>query len=121
MTPHDARTFAAEWIAVWNAHDLGAILDHYAQGVTFYSPLIARVLGEPKVSVSGKPALEQYWARALKLAPDLRFELQEVYVGADSLTIRYQNQVGRQSAETFVFGPAGKVILSVATYVAPQT
>lgn len=115
MTLDDAQSFAADWIAVWNAHDLGAILDHYAQDVTFYSPVIARVTGEPTSYVSGKGDLERYWARALKLAPDLHFELQDLYVGADSLVVHYTNQLGRHCAETFVFAASGKIIFSVAT------
>lgn len=116
MSPDDAQCFAEAWISVWNDHDLKGILEHYADDVVFYSPMISRVLGEPVSSVSGKAALEAYWRRALSLAPDLHFDLSDVYAGAASLTIHYKNQRGRPSAETFVFGDAGKVTLSIATY-----
>ena len=108
--------FAEVWIAGWNAQDLSTILAHYADTVVFHSPMIARVTGEDRSSVTGLTALGAYWEQALKLAPDLRFELQTVLLGRDSLTILYTNQTGRQAAETFVFTPAGKVSLSIATY-----
>ena len=30
MTREEALGFAREWVAAWNAHDLGRILSHYA-------------------------------------------------------------------------------------------
>lgn len=108
--------FAETWIASWNARDLSAILAHYTDDVVFHSPMIARVTGDDRSSVSGLTALGVYWKQALELAPDLRFELQTVLLGRGALTILYINQTGRQAAETFVFTPEGKVSLSIATY-----
>jgi ketosteroid isomerase-like protein len=42
-----AREFAAAWYAAWNAHDLEAILEHYADDVEMSSPLVAALTGEP--------------------------------------------------------------------------
>ena len=55
-----AEHFAAEWIAVWNSHDLEAILKHYADDVVFHSPRIAVVMGEKVDFVAGKQALALY-------------------------------------------------------------
>ncbi len=30
MTRGEARSFAEDWIAAWNAHDVGRVLAHYA-------------------------------------------------------------------------------------------
>lgn len=118
MDRQAAHRFAEAWIAGWNAHDLPTILAHYDGAIHFHSPMIARVTGEDRASVSGLAALEAYWSRALTLAPDLRFELLDVFVGARALTIHYVNQAGRRAAETFLFNAEGKVSLSIATYLA---
>ena len=66
--------------------------------------------------VAGKAALARYWGKALAIAKDLRFHLDRVYVGSDSLTIAYRNHRGQNAAETFRFNDKGLVIESIATY-----
>jgi ketosteroid isomerase-like protein len=97
-------------VAAWNAHDLAAILAHYAEDIVFHSPRIADVLDTPASSVSGKAALRDYWTRALALTPALKFELESVLVGSDALTILYRNQQGQQVAETLVFEAGGDLV-----------
>jgi hypothetical protein len=111
-----ANQFATEWIAVWNSHNMQAILAHYDDNFEFASPLIINVVGEPSGRLKGKAAIGDYWAKALSQRPNLRFELLTVFVGVDSLVLHYQNQEGRLSAEVFEFGADGKVIRSFANY-----
>ena len=111
-----AERFADEWIAAWNSFDLNAILSHYTEDVVFHSPRIAVVMGEPVASVSGKPALARYWGKALSQGKDLRFHLERVYVGSDSLSISYRNHRAQNVVETFVFNAQGLVRESIATY-----
>jgi ketosteroid isomerase-like protein len=111
-----AEDFAREWIAVWNAHDLDAILSHYADDVVFHSPRIALVMNEPIDTLAGKPALARYWGKALSAAKDLHFTFERLYIGSNSLTIAYRNHRGQNAAETFVFDPQGLVVESIATY-----
>ena len=47
MTHAEALAFAGEWVAAWNAHDLGRILAHYADDFEMTSPYIATIAGEP--------------------------------------------------------------------------
>jgi ketosteroid isomerase-like protein len=111
-----AERFAKEWIEVWNAHDLDAILSHYAEDVVFRSPRIATVMGEKIDFVAGKPDLARYWGKALSIAKDLHFTFDRLYVGSDSITIAYRNHRGQNAAETFVFDANGHVKESIATY-----
>lgn len=111
-----AERFAADWIAAWNSYDLNAILSHYAEDVVFHSPRIAVVTGEPVEFVAGKAALSRYWSKALSQGKDLRFHLERVYVGSDSLSISYRNHRGQHVVETFVFNAQGLVAESVAAY-----
>ena len=57
IEPVEARTFAAAWIEAWNAHDIERVLSHYAEGVEFHSPFVARVAGESSGGLKGKGAL----------------------------------------------------------------
>lgn len=116
MDADSARAFAREWVKAWNDHDLGAILSHYTDDVIFHSPRIRTVAGRDADHIVGKAALEDYWGKALELARDLYFEIDQVLTGSDALTIIYTNHRQQTVAETFVFGPAGKVVRSIAAY-----
>ena len=110
-----ARRFADEWIAAWNSHDLNRILSHYAEDFEMSSPVIVQVASEPRGKLKGKKAVGAYWAKALQLIPDLRFEPVTVLTGIDSITLYYKGARG-MSAEVFFFGADGKVIKAFAHY-----
>ncbi|MEZ5893991.1 MAG: nuclear transport factor 2 family protein [Parvularculaceae bacterium] len=111
-----AAQFAGEWIAAWNARDLGRILSHYAEEIEFHSPGVARVTGRPDAFVRGKANLSDYWAKAIAAQPSLHFELERVLVGSDALTILYRNHRAQAVAETCAFNDAGEVVYSLACY-----
>lgn len=116
VTRKFAHRFAAEWISAWNSHDLERILSHYDEAFLVSSPLIAEITGEPSGKLCGKAAIGKYWAVALKLVPNLRFELNEVLAGVDSVIVRYRCY-GSPIAEVFRFTPAGKVLSAAAHYL----
>lgn len=115
MEPGFARRFADEWIAAWNSHDLERILAHYEDNFEMSSPIIATLAGEPSGKLQGKAAIGAYWSKALKNAPDLRFELLTALAGVDSVTVYYRGHRGL-SAEVLHFGPNGKVRAAFAHY-----
>src|SRR3712207_2293091 len=100
LTPADARRFADDWIAAWNAHDLDAILAHYTDDFELTSP-IAKLMNDPTGALRGKQNVRPYWRRALDRFPDLRFTLIDVFTGATSLTILYHSVQDTRAAETF--------------------
>lgn len=114
MNVDDARKFAEEWIASWNAHDLERILSHYSSDVVFLSPVAERRLGNGRVM--GVAALRAYWAAGLAAQPNLSFELIAVLTGWQCLTILYRNHRGQTVAETAEFDLGGKVARSFACY-----
>jgi ketosteroid isomerase-like protein len=111
-----ADQFAKHWIEAWNAHDLGAILSHYADDFEMSSPMIAVIAQEPSGTLRGKAAVRAYWAKALEALPTLRFELVETLLGADSITLYYKGVRG-MAAEVFVFDEQGRVRKAMAHYV----
>ena len=113
----DPHAFAAEWIAAWNSHDLDRILAHYAEDVVFHSPASSRYTGDPTGRVAGKPALRDYWSRALAAYPDLTFTLRAAYAGAGGVAIRYHSsRTGGEAVEVARFDADGLVRESAAYY-----
>ncbi|MEI7783959.1 MAG: nuclear transport factor 2 family protein [Betaproteobacteria bacterium] len=105
-----------QWVAAWNAHDLEAILAHYADDIELYSPAIVKVMGEPSGVLRGKHNVRIYWARALTLFPDLQFELRETLLGVRSITLCYLGVQGRSVAEVMHLGADGKVASAEVHY-----
>jgi ketosteroid isomerase-like protein len=112
-----AEGFATDWIDSWNSHDLDRVLSHYADDMEMCSPVIVQIAGEPSGRLRGKAAVRAYWARALKLIPNLRFELLSVLLGVDTVTLFYVGAHGRLAAEVFHFGSDRKVLKAFAHYV----
>ena len=115
-----ANHFAADWINSWNKHDLVRILSHYADDFEMSSPVIVKIVGEPSGTLKGKEAVGAYWAKALRLIPDLHFELVATLVGVNSITL-YYNGVRGLSAEVFHFNHEGKVSRAYAHYLSQVT
>lgn len=111
-----AEHFAADWIDSWNKHDLVRILSHYTDDFEMSSPVIIKIAGEPSGTLKGKDAVGSYWAKALQLIPDLRFELVATLTGVNSITL-YYNGVRGPSAEVFHFNQDGKVMKAYAHYL----
>jgi hypothetical protein len=81
------------------------------------SPRIIQLMNEPSGTLKGKNNVRGYWEKSLAQSPELRFELREVLVGAESLVICYRNLTrGKNAAEVFVFGEDGAVVRSMAHY-----
>lgn len=116
LTGEWVKEFSQEWVRSWNAHDLDAILSHYAEGVVLTSPVAARLLGDPSGNVRGKAALRAYFSKGLAAYPDLKFELVDVMSGLSSVVLYYTNQVGKKTGEFMEIDGDGKVVRVVANY-----
>lgn len=111
----DWTTFAAQWCADWNAHDLDRILAHFADDIVFTSPVAASLVPDSGGRIVGKPALRAYWEEGLRRIPDLHFTIEHVFGGVDTLVIQYRNQKGARVSEVLVV-ENGKVVRGAGTY-----
>jgi ketosteroid isomerase-like protein len=114
----DAVVFSRQWVQAWNSHDVEAVLEHFHDDVVFTSPVAARLLPETAGIVRGKPALQHYWASAMQQTPDLRFVVQDVYQGVDTIVINYRNQNDALVSEVLRFA-GSTVIEGHGTYLVP--
>lgn len=116
MTREEAWKLANHWVAAWNAHNLELILTHYEDTVELTSPVVAQLLGAPEGKVVGKTDLRAYFQKGLAAYPDLRFDLENVFWGVNSVVLCYANQRGTRSAEFMELSASGKVVRVVANY-----
>ena len=118
MTRDEAWALANDWVAAWNAHDLDSIMSHYEDAVELTSPVAAQLLGTSGGKVAGKAELRAYFQRGLEAYPELRFQLEDVLWGVNSLVLYYTNQKGTHSAEFMEMSATRKVARVVAHYSA---
>ena len=62
----------------------------YAPRVIFQTPTIIDTLGIPDGRVEGLERLREHFARGLQRLPDLRFDLDHIYLGVRSVAIAYR-------------------------------
>jgi ketosteroid isomerase-like protein len=111
----DVIAFSERWVRNWNAHDVEAVLEDFDDDVVFTSPVAAKLLPETHGVVRGKAALRQYWTAAIQRIPDLRFSVEGVYQGIDTIVISYRNQDDNLVNEILTFKD-GAVIEGHGTY-----
>lgn len=116
MTREEAWELANHWVAAWNAHNLDLVLTHYEETVELTSPVAAQLFGTPQGKVVGKANLKAYFQKGLAAYPDLRFDLENVFWGVNSVVLCYANQRGTRSAEFMELSASGKVVRVVANY-----
>ena len=116
MTRDEAWNLANRWVAAWNAHDLDLIMTHYEEAIELTSPVAAQLLGTSGGKVVGKASLRAYFRRGLEAYPELRFHLEDVLWGVNSLVLYYTNQKGSRTGEFMELSAIGKVARVVAYY-----
>ncbi len=103
MPTPDSAVFADEWVRAWNARDADAVLGHFHDDVVFSSPVAARVRPETGGVVRGKAALREYWVTALRMLPDLHFDVIGVYRVESLSVINYRNERNGLVNEVLMF------------------
>jgi len=81
---------ARHWEDGWNRGDLETIMAPFAQDVVFSSPGISMMTGDPaKTTIEGADALRAYLDAALRRTRGIRYALQTMYAGIDSVVLVY--------------------------------
>jgi predicted ester cyclase len=116
MTKDEAWNLANHWVEAWNGHDLDLIMTHYEDAIELTSPVAARLLEKPDGKVVGKANLRTYFQRGLEAYPELRFRLEDVLWGVNTILLYYTNQKGTRTGEFMELSAGGKVVRVVANY-----
>ena len=117
LSAAQGRALADEWVQAWNARDLDAIMALYAPGVVFQTPTVIATMGAPDGRIEGVAMLREHFMRGLERLPDLRFDLEQVYVGVRSIAITYRWADGTPVAELHEYDDGGLIERVQALYV----
>jgi hypothetical protein len=110
------QEFATDWVTASNSHDLARILAHYDEGIVLTSPRVRLILERDDGTLPGKAALRDYFKQGLAKLPDLKFTLDRVFSGINSVVLEFHTSDGRHGAEFMAFGPDGLVRQVCANY-----
>ncbi|MBS0358421.1 MAG: nuclear transport factor 2 family protein [Proteobacteria bacterium] len=111
-----AWKFAHEWLDAWNKHDVDLIMEHYADSIEFCSPVVQKVLGDPKGVVSGISSLRDYFSKQLKKFSTLHFQLLDVFTSPQSIVLYYKINRGLLAAEVMLLDEHMKATKVYANY-----
>lgn len=112
-----ATDFANEWIKAWNAHDLDKVLSHYSDDFSIETPMALKLLPESKGLIIGKDNVRKYWKLGIEKIPNLKFEIIDLLIGVNGLTIYYINTAtNKRSVEVMHFNSANKVEKVIVNY-----
>lgn len=111
-----AWNFAQEWLEAWNKHDVDLIMKHYADSIEFCSPVVQKVLGDPKGVVRGIDNLRDYFSRQLQKFSTLEFQLLDVFTSPQSIVLYYKINRGLLAAEVMLLDTEMKATKVFANY-----
>ena len=111
-----AWKFAHEWLDAWNKHDVNLIMKHYADSIEFCSPVVQKVLGDPKGVVKGIDSLRDYFSKQLKKFSTLQFQLLDVFTSPQSIVLYYKINRGLLCAEVMILNKEMKATHVYANY-----
>lgn len=117
ITKQYAEEFASLWIAAWNNHDIDAIMEHYADEIKFYSPVIKALNVNDEGMIIGTADLRSYFLKGLAKYTDLSFELQGVYTGVNSIVLHYLSVNRSPAIEVFELNAAAKATRVLCNYI----
>ena len=107
------------WCDAWNARDLDAVMDHYAEDVMVCSTLVVQRLGYADGLLRGKSALRDYFA--VGMGNDaLHFEFEDVRLGVDAMVVLYRRESGMRVSDTVEMNKAGEITRMIACYAGGQ-
>ena len=110
----DLTGFAEQWISDWNSHDIERVLSHYKDDAELRSPNALKMTGQGLIR--GREALRAYWAPALHLRLKLRVYLKQAFIGFQTISIYYGDELGRNVIETLVFEASGTSTFGCGCY-----
>lgn len=112
-----AKYFANEWINSWNSQDIEKILSHYSDDFIIETPMAIKILPETGGIVRGKEAVKKYWTIGLEHIPNLKFEILDVLIGVNVLSIYYLNiATNKKAIEIMSFNNELKVNRATVLY-----
>jgi hypothetical protein len=114
------------WDEGWNGGDVDVIMAPFAEAVTFTSPGIPKITGDPSCrSIEGASALRRYVVDALARAGDVRYTVERALAGIDTVVLVYTCHLpdgsARPGADLMRVDGDGKVVEWCCHYATDPT
>ena len=79
------------WEDGWNRCDLEMVMEPMSENVSFSSPFVATLTGDPaRTTIAGYEALRSYISDSLRRTAGITYTLENTYVGTDSVILAYR-------------------------------
>lgn len=103
------------WERGWNGEDVPTIMAPFARDVVFSSPFVGRLTGDlAKTTIDGYDELEAYVSGALRRTPGIRYTVDAVYFGTDTLVLTYTTRAPdgtvRSGADSMRIDGDGRIV-----------
>jgi hypothetical protein len=115
----DVREHADRWLAAWNARDLEAIMDCYAEDVDFVAPTVVTRWKRSDGRLRGAAELRQHFQRGLELAPELRFSEEALMTTPGGYALLYRRENNNRVLDAVELDDTGRA-RRVRAYYAQQ-
>ena len=90
----NVRSHADAWLAAWNAHELDAIMDCYADDVEFVASTVVERWGRADGRLRGRAELRRHFQMGLELAPSLHFTEEALLTCPTGYALVYHRENG---------------------------
>jgi len=114
------RTLAEQWIEAWNSRDLDRIMEHYAADIEFEANTVVQRWQKPDGILRGVAELRDHFRRGLSLAPDLHFEIEDVFFAPSGYAVLYRRENGNRVLDVVELNAEGKAHRVKAFYLGRQ-
>lgn len=87
------ETIATQWMSAFNAKDIEALLELYAEDAVHYSPKLK--IREPHTEgyIRGKSQMRKWWTGAFERMPDLVYQTTALTASANRVFMEYKRIV----------------------------
>jgi steroid delta-isomerase-like uncharacterized protein len=89
MSDADPGEVARRWLAAFNAGDVEAVVDLYAEDAVHESPKIRKTMPGSGGKLVGKAAMREWWQQALRRQPGIAYDLTALTSDRSRAVIEY--------------------------------
>lgn len=116
----DLRKLVDDWIESWNSRNLDRIMGHYDSQVVFEANTVVRRWGRPDGILRGTGELREHFRRGLEKAPELHFDLENVFTAPGGYAALYRRDNGNRVLDVVRLNDSLKAVAVTAFYLEDQ-
>jgi len=95
-------------------------MDHYASDVEFEANTVVKRWQRPDGKLRGIDELREHFRRGLELAPQIHFEIEDIFSAPSGYALLYRRDNGNRVIDVVELSPEGKARRVKAFYLGEQ-